>query len=456
MAMMRANTMIAGRFARGVLALLVATLLWAGEFTMDAQAQSATANFVRVAPRVSGVLYQPAKLAKSDLAIVVMHDNNDFLDHPAAVQLSKRGYLVLAVNPRYAPSLEDHDTDWNVALADLGAAVNYVRALPGVKRVVLVGHSSGAPLMASYQNIAENGLKAACQGPEKIVKCPDSLGVLAPADGLVLLDPIFGVGVNVLASVDPAVIDENAPRKRDAAVDMYDPANGFDPKGATYSSDFRARFLKQQAARNDRLIEKALARLARIQAGQGDFTDDEPFLVPGATRVPSLWRPDVHLLSHTKGEYLLLRPDGAVKQVIHSVRVPQGLSPTTPLLAGGALNTTVKRFLSTFASRSTPDYDVTEDSIVGVDWNSSYTSTPGNMEAVATPILILGMTGHYWIVSAETAFTHAASKDKSIAFVEGATHGFTPCAACEKTPGQFGDTMKTTFDYVASWLDRKY
>ena len=453
MAMTRA---IASAFVRGAAAFLITAPPWAGEFTMHAQAQSAMANFVRVAPRVSGVLYRPEQLAKSDLAIVVMHDNNDFLDHPAAVQLAKRGYLVLAVNPRYAPSLEDHDTDWNVALADLGAAVTYVRALPGVKRVVLVGHSSGAPLTASYQNIAENGLKAACQGPEKIVKCPDSPGVFASADGLVLLDPIFGVGVNVLASIDPAVIDESAPRKRDPALDMYDPANGFDPKGAAYASDFRARFLKQQAARNNRLIEKALARLAKIEVGQGDFNDDEPFLIPGATRVPRLWRPDVHLLSHTKCEYLLLRPDGAVRQVIHSVRVPQGLSPTTPLLAGGALNTTVRRFLGTFASRSTPGYDVTEDSIVGVDWNSSYTSTPGNLEAVATPILILGMTGHYWIVSAETAFEHAASKDKSIAFVEGATHGFAPCVDCEKTPGQFGDTMKTTFDYVAGWLDEKY
>ena len=30
----------------------------------------------------------------------------------------------------------------------------------------------------------------------------------------------------------------------------------------------------------------------------------------------------------------------------------------------------------------------------------------------------------------------------------GATHNFTTCTKCEKTPGEFGDTVKTTFDYV--------
>jgi hypothetical protein len=29
-----------------------------------------------------------------------------------------------------------------------------------------------------------------------------------------------------------------------------------------------------------------------------------------------------------------------------------------------------------------------------------------------------------------------------------------PCTKCEKTPGQFGDTVKTTYDYVDGWLSK--
>lgn len=41
-------------------------------------------------------------------------------------------------------------------------------------------------------------------------------------------------------------------------------------------------------------------------------------------------------------------------------------------------------------------------------------------------------------------------------FVEGASHNFTVCTACESTPGEFGDTVATTFDYVGEWLTERY
>ena len=436
-------------------------------------AQEVMNRFVRIAPRVPGVVYAPVTQAGAGVAVVVMHDNNDFLDHPATVNLASRGYTVLAANNRFTPDVEDRDTDWDDALRDLGAAMRFARRLPGIERVVLLGHSSGAPLAAAYQNIAENGVKA-CQGPEKITPCPASLAGFERADALVLLDPIFGLGANVLASVDPA---EGA-GEAGAALDMYAPANGFSPGGAQYSEAFRRRFLAAQAARNARLIETALERRRVLDAGRGDYADDEPFVVPGATRTPRLWRPDLALLSHTRGAHLLLRGDGSRStEVVRTVRVPSGLSTSVadrrdrdaaqpgaaassraarPLLNGGTLNTTVRRFLSTFASRSTADYGIGESAVSGIDWHSSYTSTPGSLEGVSVPLLVMGMTGHYWIVSAETAWEHAASRDKSVAFVEGATHSFTPCEPCTRTPGQFGDTVAATFDHVAGWIGERF
>ena len=433
-------------------------------------------QFVRIAPQVAGVLYRPeASAAHADIAVVVMHDYNDFLDHPATRNLPARGYTVLAANPRYAPDLDDRDTYWDIALADLGAAVRHARSMPGIRKVVLLGHSSGAALAAAYQNIAENGVSA-CQGPEKIVPCPSALAGLPKADGVVLLDPILGLGANVLTSMDPAL----ATGADAGSLDLLAPANGFSPKGASYTPEFRRRFLEVQAQRNAQVLRRAMDRMAVLKSGNGDFQDDEPFVVPGATRTPRLWRPDLSLLSHTKQAHLLLAGDGSERtEVVHSMRVPSGLTRTIadrndreaarpaeansmprpevrPLLSGGSLDTTVRRYLSTFATRSLPDYDVTESDITGIDWNSSYNSVPGNLEGVRSPLLIMGMTGHYWIVSSEIAWRHAVSKDKSLAFVEGATHSFTPCKPCERAPGQFGDTEKRTFDYVAAWLAARF
>ena len=95
---------------------------------------------------------------------------------------------------------------------------------------------------------------------------------------------------------------------------------------------------------------------------------------------------------------------------------------------------------------------MTEDSSEGIDWSSSNTSTPANMEGVHVPLLIMSMTLHYRMVPAEIFLQHAASQDKPLVFAAGAGHNPTTCTACKQFRGQYGDTVKTTFDSVASWL----
>jgi len=437
-----------------VFALCVAFAL--GASPSRAQTPGVVSPFMKIRG-IDAVISRPAAPGpRSHVAIVIMHDESDSLDNLEAPRLAAAGYVVLSTNARTGPDPEDHDTNWDNVLTDVRTVVRYARTMPGVTKVVLSGHSSGAPLMGAYQNIAENGVKA-CNGPEKLSKCPDSFGDFPKADGVILLDPIFGVGLNVLASMDPAITDENRPRVLDPALDSASPANGFAKTGAHYSEDFRKRFFAAQAQRNNRVIEAALARAAQIKAGAGKFVDDEPFLVPGATRIPRLWRPDLSMLSHTRAAHTLIRGDGTITtQVVHSVRVPSGTEANTDRLDGGALDTSVHRFLNTFATRALPGYGVTEDSITGVDWASSYSNTPNNVEGVTVPMLVMGMTGHYWIVSAEMAYDHAKSADKTVAFVEGAVHGFTPCTACAKTPGEYGDTVAHVFDFVTQWLDKRF
>lgn len=205
-----------------------------------------------------------------------------------------------------------------------------------------------------------------------------------------------------------------------------------------------------------------MARRSLIAQGRGIFPDDEPYLL--ARGQARLWQLDTRLISHTRGAYPILKPDGStVIEVAHSVRVA-GVTPgsggeagltgrTNASFAEGAVNYTVNSWLSNNALRVDPEgYTVTEDSIEGIDWNSSNTSTPANVEGVHVPLLIMSMTGHYWMVPSEIFYQRAGSQDKQLVFVEGATHNITPCRACEQFPGQYGDTVKTTFDYVAGWL----
>ena len=53
-------------------------------------------------------------------------------------------------------------------------------------------------------------------------------------------------------------------------------------------------------------------------------------------------------------------------------------------------------------------------------------------------------------------FEMARSPDKDFITIEGAVHGFTPCTACETTPGQYSNTVKNLFDYIAKWLNDRY
>jgi hypothetical protein len=70
----------------------------------------------------------------------------------------------------------------------------------------------------------------------------------------------------------------------------------------------------------------------------------------------------------------------------------------------------------------------------------------------------MGMTGSYEYFAAETIRDHAKSADKTLAYVEGATHGFSPCKECAVAKGlpenYYGDTVKTLLDYVDGWLSK--
>ena len=332
--------------------------------------------------------------------------------------------------------------------------MRFLRARPGVEKILLMGHSGGATLMTAYQAVAENGAEV-FQGSKMIYPCTVQRK-LEPADGIMLMDANYGNGIMSLISLDPAVIEEGNGMKLDPKFDIFDPTNGYDKKGAHYSPEFIRMYQRAQKERNDRLIDYALARLHKIESGEGYYVDDEPFMIAAADQPKPnnrLLPEDVRLLAHTKGEYDLLHGDGSMThEQVFSVRTPECDRCFSSTYQMGVNKNTIRGFLSSQAIRTTDEFAITEDDVLGVEWDSSYASPIGNIEHIRVPALFMGMTGGYEYMASELIYNHAKMEDKSIAFVRGASHIFSPNKDAEAVYGSFGDTEKVLYDYMAQWM----
>jgi pimeloyl-ACP methyl ester carboxylesterase len=403
-------------------------------------------RYVKLGAQGEGLLYEPATSGqKGHIALVFAHPNTNVFTDPVAAQFARRGYPILMVNYRGG------DPSDAAYLPSISRGVAYLRTLPGVTKVVVVGHSGGGHLIPFYANVALNG-PSVCSGPEKLYPCKaDELAGLEKPDGMVLLDPTLGA-FHQMSSVDPAADGS----RRIASLDMFTAANGYDLAGkkAKYSPEFAKRFYAAQSARNKKIVDEAEARLKLIEAGKGRFSDDEPLTIPGMgvnAAGARLYQPDLTFVEHTRNPHTLLKPDGTTaEQIVHTVRPPSGQQAIGALdsLRVMTQNTTVRDFLSDSAIRTGPNFAMTEDDIVDVDWRSAMTSTPANAEGITVPSLVLTMGCHYLIVPGEIIFDHLPAKDKTYATVEGAVHTFTACGP------QYGDTVKRTFDYVDGWLSK--
>jgi len=422
----------------------------------SAPASSVVSEHVSFGAAGQGILWTPALRGdRARVAVVLAHPTLSSLGHPLCPALAARGFLALCVDPA-PPRTAFPALGYEAHAPALRAAIMHARAEPGVRSVALAGHGDGAALAAFYQNVARNGPRA-CQGAEKIAPCEGGrLGRLPAADALIMIDPELGKAFATLASLDPAVGFEGAPTQRYPDLDMYDPRNGFDPgrNAANYPPGFRKAFHEAQSARNARLIEEARKKASAVTARDRDaFIDDMPLFVAGA-RGTRLWQVDAALLSRTKRAHKLLTANGEASRPLVSVALPVG-NPREASSLRAASFFSARGFLARHAIYTTPAYDVTADDIVGVVWSSSPTSSIANVAGIAEPLLILAMTAHHALRPAEMILDAAASADKELAGVDGATHFMQPCQACGD-PARFGDTQKRAFDHIEGWLAQRF
>src|SRR5258705_1324658 len=195
--------------------------------------------------RVSAALYKPDSGPAAHTIFLVAHRSANNLNNVACRELSKRGFAVLCFNTRYVNN--DTIVQWEPIALDVKVAVDYARTVPGITKVILLGHSGGSPLMSFYQAVAENGVSY-CQGPNKLTQCGNQLAGMKPADGLLFAEAHPGDGVQALRGINPSLSIVDGKVRVDPALDPFEPKNGFNPKGASrYSQEFRTKYYAAQS-----------------------------------------------------------------------------------------------------------------------------------------------------------------------------------------------------------------
>jgi hypothetical protein len=435
----------------GAIALFLAT---------DPTWSQSNPQFVAFRGISKGALYKPDSGPAPHVAILAMHRTANYLNHPACTELSRRGFLMLCMNTRY----ENNEAlvDFEKLPLDVKNGVDFLRRQPGITKVLLFAHSGGGPLMSFYQAVAENG-SSYCKGQNKLTECGDDLTGLVPTDGIVFADAHPGNAINTLRSLNAAVADENNPpdSKPIAALDMFDPANGYSPNGPShYSAEFQARYFKAQADRMNRLIDIAHDKLDRIKRKAYGYPDDDIMVIPragnpgagaGADARLFVTEPDIAAINSTSRPVKLLRNDGTIAtEIVKSVFVANPAVARDNLrFRTGTKVFTLRSFLSAQAVRA-------RNAVDDIDYCSTNNSTICAVQSISVPVMFAAMGAHYFIRDNERQYDMARSKDKDLVVIEGATHGFTPCAACETTPGQYSNTVKNLFDYIASWMNARF
>jgi hypothetical protein len=408
-----------------------------------------------------GALYRPDPevFPNPHIAVVNMHRTENRLAHISMREMQSRGFVILGMNPR-CQNNEAKCAPWENNAMDVRQGVEYLRALPGIKKVILMGGSGGGPTMSFYQAVAENGVPF-CQQPQKLTKCADELAGLPPADGIVFRDAHLGNAANSLRSLNPAVLNDadvmarNADPKMDPDLDPYDPENGFNPNGASsYSDEFKEKYFRAQSARMNRLIDIALGRMEKIEAGTYRYPDDDAFVIPRSDG-GRLLRLDPSIDHSTLKPRKLIKNDGTIEDccIVESVRPVSSSREENEAFWSGTRMLTLRSFLSVRAIRST--HAMTE-----IDYCSSNNSTVCNVQNISIPVLVTAMGGHYFIRNAEIYYELASSKDKDFVVIEGAVHGITPCTKCmpagEEYDGRYDNSVKNYFDYVADWINDRF
>lgn len=223
----------------------------------DRSAFTETYGFAGKAGKVNleGQLLRPA--TESRTLFVFMHPTSTLNLLPMPRALVDAGLHVLCAASRYAKN--DSALIMEKVAIDLGAWIAHAKAEMGYHTIVLVGWSGGGSLSLFYQAQAENPTITHTPSGDEVNLVEAGL---TPADGVIFIAAHLSRAETLTEWLDPSVIDELDPDKRDPEFDIYSPDCPHQPP---YDEAFIQKFRAAQVARNRKITAWAQDMLETLR-----------------------------------------------------------------------------------------------------------------------------------------------------------------------------------------------
>lgn len=327
---------------------------------------------------LEGIRFRGAEQAAT--LLVYMHPASTLQLLPVPRAMAGDGLDVLCAASRYARN--DTPLILEKVVLDLGAWMRHAREVWGYAMVVLCGWSGGGSLALLYQAQAER---------PTITETPAGDAIDLAAAGLLPADALIVQAAHVSRArlladwIDPSVLDENDPDRRDPELDLYDPRN---PQQPPYPADYLARFRAAQLARLRRRSEWVKQLLHDLRRS-GEPQGERGFVTHRTMAEPRFLDARIDPNGRVPGTSYLGEPR---------------LANSAP--AGMARYSTLRAWLS--------------------QWSPDDTQADGehSARAVSVPLLAIENGADDAVPQPHTALIHAAaaSTDKTMVVIEHASH----------------------------------
>ena len=213
---------------------------------------------------LEGVRFVPKGKPSKTLA-VFMHPASTLQLLPVPQALAKAGVHVLCAGSRFAKN--DTPLVMEKVVVDLGAYLRHAKEKWGYEKILLCGWSGGGSLALFYQAQAEKPTLTQTPAGDAV-----DLRNLVPADAMIFQAAHLSRARMLAEWIDPSVSDEKDPDRRDLELDIYNPEC---PNQPPYSRDFIVRFRAAQLARMRRRtawVKETLKKLRGDEMERGFVT----------------------------------------------------------------------------------------------------------------------------------------------------------------------------------------
>ena len=209
---------------------------------------------------LEGLRLLPKGKASKSL-VVFMHPATTLQLLPMPRALAAQGVHVLCAASRYVKN--DTPLIMEKVVLDLGAYIRHAKEKWGYEKIIICGWSGGGSLSLFYQSQAENPTVTHTPAGDPV----DIKGAkLIPADAMTFQAAHISRAEMLVECIDPSVKNELDPDDRIVEFDIYNPKN---PNQPPYSADYIRAYRAAQLARMRRITATAKELLETLKKRGG-------------------------------------------------------------------------------------------------------------------------------------------------------------------------------------------